>query len=434
VNADALATLFPGFEGTEAPAWVLRLVEQGLGGVVLFARNVPGLPELAARLHDAGPVLVSLDEEGGDVTRLEVATGSSYPGNAALGVVDEPSLTRAVAAALGADLRTAGVDLDLAPVADVNSDPLNPVIGVRSFGADAERVSVHLGAFVEGLQAQGVAACAKHYPGHGATRQDSHVELPTVSGDPDAGLPPFDAAIAADVQSVMTAHVLVPSVDEVPATLSPRILGRLRAEYDGMVITDALEMGAIRDIEEGAVRALCAGADALCLGHDVDEELTLRVLRAIEARVPAERLHEAAARVRRVAAWVASRPPAEPVDRSVGLDAARRALRCEGDVALRGPANVVELAAAPNVAAGRPSHSLADVLGSADDGDRVFVVRDAHRHAWMQAEADREDAVVVEIGWPVWRPSRARGWIATYGGSRVSYEAVAELLRPRVPA
>jgi beta-N-acetylhexosaminidase len=228
--------------------------------------------------------------------------------------------------------------------------------------------------------------------------------------------------------------VLVPSVDRVPATLSPRILGRLRSEYDGMVITDALEMGAIGDIEEGAVQALLAGADALCLGHDVDEELTLRVLRAIEARVPAERLHEAATRVRRVAGWVASRPPAEPVDRSVGLEAARRALRAEGDVALRGPANVVELAAAPNVAAGKPSHSLADVLGSDPDGDRVFVVRDAHRHAWMQAEADREDAVVVEIGWPVWRPRRARGWVATYGGSRVSYEAVAELLRPRVPA
>jgi beta-N-acetylhexosaminidase len=447
MTRDAAATLFPGFEGTEAPGWVLRLVEQGLGGVVLFARNVPGLPELAAQLHEAGPVLVALDEEGGDVTRLEAATGSSYPGNAALGVVDEPSVTRAVAAALGADLRAAGVDLDLAPVADVNSDPLNPVIGVRSFGADAERVSVHLGAFVEGLQAQGVAACAKHYPGHGATRQDSHVELPTVSGDPDAGLPPFDAAIAADVQSVMTAHVLVPSVDRVPATLSPRILGRLRAHYDGMVITDALEMGAIRDIEEGAVRALLAGADALCLGHDLPpDDVHGAIVAAVRSgRLAEERLAGAASRV----STLASSLPAAPVDgevpRIVGLEAARRAVRAEGDLRLSREALVVELLPEPSIAAGPADHGLAAALGAetvslgpddpavTDERRLVVVVQDAHRHPWQQSAAEAildaaRDAILVELGVPLWRPHGVP-YLATYGRGRVNLEAAAEVLQ-----
>jgi beta-N-acetylhexosaminidase len=427
----AAATLFPGFPGTEPPDWIRRLAERGLGGVVLFARNV-GEGDLPGLLHAERPdLLVALDEEGGDVTRLEARTGSSYPGNAALGAVDDVELTRAVAAALGADLRAAGIDLDLAPVADVNSDPLNPVIGVRSFGSDAGRVSAHVAAFVEGLQAQGVAACAKHFPGHGATRADSHVELPTVSGDPAAGLPPFDAAIAAGVQAVMTAHVLVPDWDDAPATLSPAILGRL--EFDGLVMTDALEMGAIRDLEDGAVRALTAGADALCLGHDVSAEATERVLQAVAARVPEERLREAAARVAEVAAWISSRPAAAEVDRTVGLVAARRALHVEGDVSLDRAPRVTELRPPANIAAGEAAHSLAAILGGGD-GPQVFVVRDAHRHPWMQAEADVEGAIVVEIGLPVWRPHRARGYVATYGGSRASFEAVAELLGPRVPA
>jgi beta-N-acetylhexosaminidase len=432
----AAATLFPGFPETAPPDWIRRLAERGVGGVVLFARNVERLPELTAELHaERGDLLVALDEEGGDVTRLEARTGSSYPGNGALGAVDDLELTRAVAAAIGADLRAAGVDLDLAPVADVNSDPQNPVIGVRSFGSDPERVAAHVVAFVAGLQSQGVAACVKHFPGHGATRQDSHVELPTVSGDPEAGLPPFRAAFEAGVQSAMTAHVLVPTLDDVPATLSAPILGLIRTlGFDGMVMTDALEMGAILDIEDGAVRALLAGADALCLGHDVDEETTERVLQAIAAAVPEARLREAAERVRRVSEWVAAQPPGASVDRGIGLAAARRALHVEGDVTLAGRPTVVELAAPANIAAGPAAHSLASILGTTGDGPLVIVVRDAHRHPWMQAEADVDGAIVVELGVPVWRPTRARGYVATHGGSRVSFEAVAELLGAEVPA
>jgi beta-N-acetylhexosaminidase len=173
--------LLPGFVGTRVPDWVLRRVAGGLGGVVLFARNVsPALPELCASL---GEVLIALDEEGGDVTRLEARRGSSYPGNLALGVVDDVALTERVAAAIGADLRAAGVNVNLAPVADANTNPDNPIVGVRAFGADPELVARHVAAFVRGTQSAGVAACAKHFPGHGDTRGDSHVELPVVAGD-----------------------------------------------------------------------------------------------------------------------------------------------------------------------------------------------------------------------------------------------------------
>ena len=282
----AAGCLLPGFTGTRAPDWLLRRIEGGLGGVVLFARNVSG--ELADLCAELGDVLIAIDEEGGDVTRLEVDRGSSFPGNLALGAVDDVELTERVAAAIGAELALAGVNTNLAPVADANTNPENPIVGVRAFGSDPELVARHVAASVRGLQGAGVAACAKHFPGHGDTRGDSHVELPTVAGDLEAALLPFRAAIAAGVRCVMPGHLLVPALDpEAPASLSRSIVtGLLREElgFAGCVITDALEMKAVSatvGIEESAVRALEAGADGLCLGADVDDELTERVQRAI---------------------------------------------------------------------------------------------------------------------------------------------------------
>ena len=244
----AAACLLPSFSGEEVPDWVLRLLERGLGGITLFAYNVREAEQLAsltARLREVGgDLLLAIDEEGGDVTRLEASTGSSFPGNLALGVVDDTSLTAEVAAAIAGRLARCGVNMNLAPVADVNTNPDNPVIGVRSFGADPELVARHVAAFVEGTQRQGVAACAKHFPGHGDTAVDSHVGLPVVAGDLEAALLPFRAAIAAGVKALMTAHLVVPALDDVPATLSRRILSRLLRDelgFDGLVITDALE-------------------------------------------------------------------------------------------------------------------------------------------------------------------------------------------------
>ncbi|WP_146765297.1 glycoside hydrolase family 3 N-terminal domain-containing protein, partial [Micromonospora saelicesensis] len=169
----AAAVLQPGFVGTTPPPWVCRWLGEGLGSVVLFARNVVDTEQVAAltaTLRAERPdVIVAIDEEAGDVTRLESVHGSSRPGNFALGAVDDPELTEAVARDLGAELAAAGITLNYAPDADVNSNPANPVIGVRSFGADPVLVARHTAAWVRGLQAGGVAACAKHFPGHGDT-------------------------------------------------------------------------------------------------------------------------------------------------------------------------------------------------------------------------------------------------------------------------
>ncbi|MBB0232980.1 glycoside hydrolase family 3 protein, partial [Streptomyces calidiresistens] len=191
------------------------------------------------------------------VTRLEVRTGSSVPGSLALGAVDDPDLTRAVAADIGRRLVARGVTLNWAPSADVNSNPDNPVIGSRSFGADPELVARHTVAYVEGLQSAGVAACVKHFPGHGDTDVDSHLAMPRIGVDRDTltarELLPFRAAIAAGTRSVMSAHILVPALDpELPGTLSPAVLtDLLRAPvaegglgFDGVVVTDGMEMDA----------------------------------------------------------------------------------------------------------------------------------------------------------------------------------------------
>lgn len=327
LTRDALTVLQPGFTGTTAPDWLLRRLGEGLASVGLFGRNIASPDQLAALTAqlraERDDVLVAIDEEGGDVTRLEVRTGSSFPGNHALGAVDDVSLTREVAAELGRRLAACGVNFDWAPSADVNSNPANPVIGVRSFGADPDLVARHTAAYVTGLQSAGVAACTKHFPGHGDTAVDSHHALPRIDADAsvlaDRDLAPFRAAIAAGTRAVMSAHILVPALDpDRPATLSRRILtDLLRGElgYDGLIVTDGMEMQAIAGtygIERGSVLALAAGADAICVGGGLADDETVRRLRdalitAVRTgELPEDRLSDAAERVRKLARWAAA--------------------------------------------------------------------------------------------------------------------------------
>jgi beta-N-acetylhexosaminidase len=465
--------LFPGFVGTVAPDWIKRRVAAGLGGVLLYGRNVETPDQVAAlstSLHAERPeLLIATDEEGGNVTRLEVATGSSYPGNLALGAVDDVDLTRAVAASMGSELAAAGVDLDLAPDADVNSNAANPVIGVRAFGSESPLVARHTVAWVEGLQSSGVAACVKHFPGHGDTSVDSHLALPVVAEDPHRGaLEPFRAAIAAGVQAVMSAHIVVPTFDRAPATISPRVMTDLLRDelgFDGMVITDGLEMRAISDgvgIAEGAVLALVAGCDALCIGGGLaDEDIVDELRRAITAAVRSgllseQRLVDAASRVDRLAAWRSqqSKPPA--ADREIGLVAARRAIRADGPVRIGNDAVVVQLIPGSTMASGQLPWGVAAplallgarvtalefsgqpvdvdvVLAKAAGRSLVLVVRDLHRHQWQAASAEallarRPDTVVVEMGLPACRPAGAIAYIATHGSARVCGVAAAERL------
>jgi beta-N-acetylhexosaminidase len=430
----ANACIFPSFPGDVPPDWIRRFLAEGGGGVVLFAYNVPTRERLRALCSvlrsERADLLLAIDEEGGDVTRLEWETGSSYPGGAALGSVDDPALTEAVAASIGAELADAGVNWNLAPVADVNV-PANPVIGTRAFGSEASLVARHVAAYVRGIESRGVAACAKHFPGHGSTEQDSHLELPSLVGGVEDGLPPFRAAIDAGVHTIMTAHV---RVHELPATLDPSVIqGLLREElgFDGVVLADALEMKGVSanvGVARAAVLALEAGADALCVGHDLGEESVTAIRAALVASVDEARLHEAAGRAERLAQW--ARPRKGVADPGVGADAARRALHVEGEVG--GARTIVELRPVANIAAGEAQHGLSGALvvreGEAVPPADVFVVRDAHRHPWMREAADVAGAVVIETGLPVWRPSRARGYLATNGGSRASLDAAAELL------
>lgn len=481
VTRDALAVLQPGFEGTTAPAWLLRQVSQGLTAVGLFGRNIvtpEQLAALTAQLRaERDDVLVAIDEEGGDVTRLEVRGGSSFPGNLALGAVDDADLTREVARELGRRLADCGVNLNWAPSADVNSDPGNPVIGVRSFGADQHLAARHTAAYVEGLQAAGVAACTKHFPGHGDTNVDSHHALPRIDVDLDTlharELVPFKAAIAAGTKAVMSAHILVPTLDPTrPATLSPQILtGLLRKElgYEGLIVTDGMEMNAIAGtygIERGSVLAIAAGADAICVGGGLaDEGTVLRLRDALVAAVregvlPEERLADAAARVRALAEWTrASRPDARPEGSrvsGVGQAAARRAVAVSGTVAPpSGAPYVATLAPVANIAVGDETpwgiaaelaellpgtgsgvypegSEAADVLAAAGPRTVVAVVRDEHRHPWMTRVVDalvaaRPDTVVVEMGVPMAAP-RGALHIATHGAARVCGRAAAEVI------
>lgn len=471
------SVLVSGFDGTTAPDWLRRKVADGLGGAILFGRNVVDdeqVAALSAQLRAERPdVVIGIDEEGGDVTRLDVATGSFVPGPLALGAADDVELTASVAAALGERLAACGVTIDFAPSADLTLTPDDPAIGVRSFGSDPAKAAPHVAAFITGLQKYGVAASAKHFPGHGAAGADSHHALPVLPRD-DAGmheieLVPFKAAIKAGVRAVMTGHLVVPAWGDLPATLNPKALTDvLRGElgFTGAVVTDALDMGAIAGelgntdgVGRAAVRALIAGADALCLGGvSFEEDELTRIAAVIAAAVkagelPLERLAEAADRVAALGT-----PPVKttisPVDNRLGLEAARKALRIQGSPKLDGPPLVIDIETKPSIAAGpmpwglgshltelvpgtRAVKVTADEIATAIDavhGSRniVVVTREAHRHAevreflsWLNEST--VDYIRVETGVP--GPVTGDGpRIDTFSGSYVSLRAAAEYL------
>ena len=257
-----------------------RLIEEVRpGGFVLFGRNVEEPRqvlelnrELASLLPAEVPPIRTVDQEGGRVQRVrEPAT--RWPPMRHVGNVADLDLTREVGAAIAREVRALGFDLDFAPVADVDSNPKNPVIGDRSFGSESGAVARHVWAFIHGMQDEGCIACAKHFPGHGDTSVDSHLVLPVVEKDPpdidETELPPFEAAIRAGVGSVMTAHVLFPTLDEDrPATMSARIVRailRERFAYRGVIFSDDMEMKAVRGrypLELQLAEASLAGVDS----------------------------------------------------------------------------------------------------------------------------------------------------------------------------
>jgi len=313
-----------GFDGHAASPDVKRMIrDYGVGHVILFARNVDGpeqvaelVRELQAAARDAGhalPLLVAVDQEGGRVARLR-EPWTVWPPMRAVGRTGSEDIARRVGAALAAELSACGIRYDLAPDVDVDTNPRNPVIGDRSFGEDPGLVGRLGAALIRGLQAGGVAACAKHFPGHGDTDVDSHLDLPAVDHSrarlEEVELPPFRKAIEAGVSSIMTAHVVVRAFDEaVPATFSPRIIdGLLRKElkYGGVIVSDDLEMKAVTKhwrVGDGAVKAAQAGCDLLpvCATAEAQVEAVESVIRALEAQTLAwSSMDDACARIRRL--------------------------------------------------------------------------------------------------------------------------------------
>lgn len=453
------------------PSWLDVPLRDGLAGIILFGENTPDVEttrgvvetfQAVRRAAGGPPLIVASDEEGGDVTRLQVGTGSSLPGNAALGDIDDVDLTERCATAFGKLLAYVGITYDLAPCLDVASEPLNPVIGVRSFGADPSLVARHGAAFANGLRAAGVHSCGKHFPGHGDTAVDSHLSLPVLDVPLDVLALRDEAPFACGIDSVMTAHLVVPSLGPDPATLSSWATQRVRAlGITGPIITDALGMRAVADLYEmgeAAVRALEAGADLLCLdaptGRDPQRDFESAVA-GIEAGLASGRLsaEALASSYQRNLSLAGTPAPSEPLAEiladldAVGAEAATRAVRTDGSVRCTGPVVVADLRHRVSIAAGHAPLALATALDErgalarvvhdvasavAASEPLVAVVReplaDAVEGAALSALlAARPDTVVVHTGLASAAPVAER-IVYAHGAGRVNAEAAAALL------
>ncbi|MEJ7648765.1 MAG: glycoside hydrolase family 3 N-terminal domain-containing protein [Nakamurella sp.] len=462
--------LMPCFDGTTAPDWLRRRVSESLGAVCLFGRNVQDDAQVRALTDvlraERAELVVAIDEEAGDVTRLDASTGSPHPGNAALGRVDDVATTRSVGHRVGARLHAAGVTLNFAPSADLGDRPDNPVIGTRAFGADPDLVARHTVAFVRGQQDAGVAACAKHFPGHGGTSADTHLHPAVIAGDLaslEAGpLRPFRAAVDAGVATVMAGHLSVPAVDPLPASISARWLTEiLRGAwgFDGVIVTDALEMQALTGrygLAGSAVRALTAGADLLCIGGSTrsDEELSGladAIVGAVhDGTLAADRLADAARRVSGLSATTAAAGAACSMQDADDVATATRAVTVAGQLPRWvEPVLFLRCEETPNIAVGAvpwgPGAMLGDHAGLVltagaelpvaairDAGTVVLVTRDRHRHRWMReltagVRARRPDAVLLEMG-AVGVADEDAPALATYGATLASSQAALRLL------
>ena len=356
------------FSGPAPSAGIERLIaDAAVGGVILFDKNIAspiqiasltnGLQRVAAAAGKP-PLLVGVDQEGGPVVRVRP---THFPSAMAFGAAGSDDLVGLAAAVTAKELRAIGIHVNFSPVLDVNSNPANPVIGVRSYGEDPGLVTRLGTRAVREMQAAGVLATAKHFPGHGDTALDSHLALPVVphprSRLESVEFAPFRAAIQAGVGAIMTAHVVYPALDpNQPATLSPAVIGLLRSEFGfgGLVVSDSMRMRAITDRSgpgEAAVRAVLAGVDLLlaCGPEEAQWEAIEAVRGAVAAgRIPYSRIHEAARRVasvkRRQGLFDRAVVPEAAVTQCVGLpehQALADRVAAEAATVVRDPAGIV---------------------------------------------------------------------------------------------
>jgi beta-N-acetylhexosaminidase len=318
--AEKVGQLFmPTIPGTTPAAGAAVIRRYHLGGLIYFPANLRTPRQTAelsnglqrAAMKSGVPLLISTDEEQGPVSRLPYIT--RFPANKALASTRHPDDdVRTAARVTGEELRAVGINQDLAPDADVNVNPRNPVIGVRSFGADPQKVAHLVGVAVDAYRAAGVAATAKHFPGHGDTATDSHTGLPVIRHSMRTwerlDAPPFKAAIDHHVDAIMTAHIVVPGLDDsgAPATMSKAVLTGLlrdRLGYDGVVVTDSLQMAGATvkyGPSEAAVRAVNAGADMLLMPPNIGLAYNAVLAAVRSGQIPQSRLDQAVTRIVRM--------------------------------------------------------------------------------------------------------------------------------------
>ncbi len=483
------AVLCAGFEGARADDVLLdRLAALAPGGIVLFGRNAGRAAEVATLVEAIvarvrSPLLVAVDQEGGRVARLRDGV-PELPSAMAFAAAGDPGATERAVRGMAVALRSAGINVDFAPCADLAIEPANTVIGARAYGDDATRAGEHVAAFVRGLHSGGVLACVKHAPGHGATTGDSHVELPLLRADrarlEARELVPFAAGIDAGARLVMIGHIVAAAIDpDRPATLSPAVIAyvRERLAYDGAIVSDCLTMAAVaqRGIGAAAVAALAAGIDWLIVSR-LDEAFEARdaVVQAVRTgALPEARLTEAAGRIEAVRRSLLPVVSPSTDDADVGRATARDAVTAvRGEPRLRDdrPVTVVSFegplgdgianeAASPSLSFalrmrrwksehlrvslepdGDEMSLLLALLASQPNRNVVIVARRAHRYpAQLRAIGSIvervPDAIVVSAREPFdVGLFDARTVIAIYGDEAISFEGLADVLSGRAPA
>ena len=462
-----LSTFSPGFGGTSIPEWIKPWLDNGLGSITLFGSNTPTLEsthQLIQELRSYNEDLViAIDEEGGDVTRLFVREGSRYPTPALLGKCDDEELTYSSYRSLGTLLRELGVNLSYAPVADVVAVHNNPIVGVRSFGTTADLVSRQVVQAVAGLQDSGVGACIKHFPGHGAVVEDSHHSLPRIKmskADYEAGhVSPFRNAIARGVSAVMVGHLVVDELDaHKPASLSSKVQGEyLRGSlgFKGLIVTDALDMGALGGvprIHESALQALLAGSNLLCFSglgdqSQIVEASFVRIKDALKSgEIKSDYLAGIASPVRDFNSKISVSAEAKS---EVDFDNLALGMHKSGSVNIKSPdINLIEIGTKPTIAAGDVSWGIHRELRAAgvkfeihasdsesalkSEKQLVVAFRDAYRDSQLLAtlqnlQKRKPDAIFIDMGWPTLE-FNPKNLIRSYGSSAIVSRVVVSIM------
>ena len=401
--------LMVGFWGSTPSQEIIDLIQRHhVGNILLFSRNIREARQifeltqsLQAIAQEAGqryPLLIAIDQENGLVQRLGEAV-TLFPGNMALGAIGSEKVAYEVALVTGRELKALGINMNLAPVVDVNNNPANPVIGVRSFGEDAQQVARLAAAMVKGYHATGILDCLKHFPGHGDTAVDSHLALPTIPYALERlealELVPFRSGIEAGAESVMIAHVSFPALtrqDMLPATLSSAIVqGLLREKlgFNGVILSDCLEMKAISETfgtERAAVMALQAGIDLVLVSHHYTQQLGS--IEAIQAAVQAHELSPQAVQqaAERVLGFKASYLSWNDISPSTTFPAS---IGCEAHIQLQDQAYELSTTLVRNADALLPLHLKS--------GERIVVLSPQRNSMSMVEDRYYSDEVLADI-------------------------------------